>query len=1165
MKTLKNKYLWSAFLVTTLSSSPDGVLAAPGVLADTPLFVSTAVQPNIFFVVDDSGSMDWEVLKTNGALVAHGAGNNSGNLDFSPNDSVEDLEHCAGYNAMAYNPAATYTKWDGVDTNSATYLDQGISSARWNPFNPGSGSTNLLNADGTGIAAVYGVWVDANSNGTYDAGECPSVTGQDGNGYTTRAPFFTDPRWVFVNTLSAAQQTNYANWYSYYRKREYVAKKALSSLISTSTARIGMGTLHNHSSVGTEIKDVDDITLPLNATAQTNKNNLMRQVFRIDSSNGTPLRQALRNAGNYFAGSGGVGNLFGGATPSDPILPESQGGACQQNFTILMSDGFWNGGTPSVGNTDADGAGPWDGGAYADGVSDTLADVAMKYYETDLDASLPPKVPKISGIDDNQEQHMVTYTVAFGVNGTLNAGPAPGATSFAWPTPVANDLRTIDDMRHAAYNGRGLFLSAKDPATLISGLKTAIDDIDDKTGSAAAVAFNATSLQSGTKLFQAFFQSDGWSGDLKAFDLDAQGVPTLAWSAANLLDSRNLSLSPRQIVTYNGTMGVPFAWPADYNSLAATDVGNAQVADLLVNAPFAANTVVPAEIAANKTYGQNLVKYLRGDATNEGVGVGLFRPRDGHRLGDIVHSGPVFVGVPKIPFPDNLEGNSNLYSAFVQAHVNRPGRVYVGANDGMLHVFDTDGANAGEEVFAYMPGAVFSDASGAGLHALAENGYSHRYYVDDTPSVADVFINGAWTTVLVGGLRGGGKGIFALDITDPSVMTEANAGAVSLWEFTHNDLGYTFSKPQFARMANGKWAAIFGNGYNNDPNGDGRAKLFIHYIDGSGTVVLDTQAGFMVNSSCADAGSDCNGLSTPALADLDGDVNVDRVYAGDVQGNMWVFDVSDASSANWGVEYKDAVSNPMPLFQACTSATCTSGGKAVNRQPITTKPILARHPTESKVITEPNLLVYFGTGQYLTNADNVSAGLQTFYGVWDGGDYGLAPRTTPLMRSNLVAQTYAETPAGSGVRLGTSHTVNYDPSALIAEYGWRIDLPESKERSVVDADLLGEIVFFNTLIPSTSSCSSGGDGWFMNVDLLTGGMPGFAVIDLNNDGDFSNDPVIGGRKSPSALASSGFIRSAGLGKTIQFTTKGDGGLDAVGAQGGPGTGSRRISWTHLEY
>ena len=184
-------------------------------------------------------------------------------------------------------------------------------------------------------------------------------------------------------------------------------------------------------------------SIPLRRTA---KADLMEQLFRIHTDDSTPLRRALEDAGEYFS-DGDFGNLFGGSSPDDPILSLSEGGACQQNFTVLLSDGFWNGGDPAVANADGDGSSAWDGGVYADTVSNTLADVAMKYYETDLDTTLPASVKVVPGRDSNTQQHMNTYTVAFGVNGTLTADPLPSDTSFAWPTPVADDETTIDDLR----------------------------------------------------------------------------------------------------------------------------------------------------------------------------------------------------------------------------------------------------------------------------------------------------------------------------------------------------------------------------------------------------------------------------------------------------------------------------------------------------------------------------------------------------------------------------------------------------------------------------------------------------------------------------------------------------------------------------------------------
>ena len=150
-------------------------------------------------------------------------------------------------------------------------------------------------------------------------------------------------------------------------------------------------------------------------------------------------------------------------------------------------------------------------------------------------------------------------------------------------------------------------------------------------------------------------------------------------------------------------------------------------------------------------------------------------------------------------------------------------------------------------------------------------------------------------------------------------------------------------------MENDKWAAVFGNGYND--LGDGEAKLFIYYLDGSGYEEITTGAG--------SAGSR-NGLSTPAVVDIDGNGKADRVYAGDLEGNLWAFDLSNNSATQWDVAYKQGATKKA-LFNAAIGAT---------KQPITSKPVIARHPTETlSTSTKPNLLVFFGSGQYLVNGD----------------------------------------------------------------------------------------------------------------------------------------------------------------------------------------------------
>lgn len=1077
-------------------------LAAPGVLSDKPLFLGTDVQPNILWLVDDSGSMDWEVLKSEGARAAY-TGNtfpDSGNIDITPteHDRAEMLESCVGYNVMYYDPNVEYLPWSGVDINGNTYQSQPLNAARINPYNPASGTTDLTASDGAHYPG-YHIWVDADGDDEFDSGECPDP---NATGYDYDATFVATSALSSATEMTATDKLNFANWYSYYRKREYVAKKSLSGIIVDSQARMGLATLHNNNSVGTKIEDIDNLSLPVSATATTNKSNLLTHLFEIDSSGGTPLRENLEQAGDYFeSGTNPSTGLFGFTpAPNTPILSQALGGECQKNFTILMSDGYSNGNDPSVGNSDADTTNEFDGGSYADIYSNTLADVAMHYYKTDL-SPLDDKVTVDPGIDENTAQHMVTYTVAFGVNGDLSAGPDADATSFLWPQRVAGSASTIDDMRHAAWNGRGLFLNASNPDALIDSLSDAISDIADREGAASAVAFNSTSLDADTYIFQARFDSDRWSGDLDAlsfvYDSDGNIVKDVdsgrsrivqRWSAAEELNNRDLVELPRQIITYNGTVGVPFSFPVDYKNPEATEINAAQMQDLLADAPNAYATVDTDEITENQAFGASIVAYLRGDNSIAG-----FRDRLGDRLGDIIHSSPEFVAAPDTLYPNLIEGAGNVYSDFITAKQNRTELVYVGSNDGMLHAFN---ASTGSEHFAYIPGLVYSSDSQAGLHYLARDAYSHIPYVDESPLTADIFVNSQWRTYLVGALRAGGKGIYVLDVTDPANLTEASADSLVKQEFTHADLGYTFSRPLVGKMNNGRWAAIFGNGYNN--SGDGRGKLFILYLDSTGGFeLLDTGVGTIVGADCNDAASDCSGISSPTVLDLDGNGTVDRIYAGDIQGNVWAFDVSDNSTGEWGIAHTDSDDNTVPLFSACNTSPCTT----TNRQPITSLSVVKTHPNRRSHSTEPNLMVYFGTGQYLAVDDNLTTSTQSMYAVWDSN-------AGELDRSDLQVQAISNSSTVSGGRDISTNTVDY---VVGSEYGWLIDFPDTGERMVVEPVVVGDIVFFNTMVPEGVICTPGGYGYLMFADRMSGGQPEFTVLDTDNDGVY-DDTIVGGIK-----------------------------------------------------
>lgn len=1111
--------------LTMISAQP--VAAAPGALANTPLHLSTAVEPNIFFLADDSGSMDWSLMtsETDGTMTANGRqyfhthpapDNLSSFSRVVPTEehllSIGVAAPASGvwrawntqYNRTYYNPAVTYLPWPGKDSAGAAYANSSPTAARHNPYLSSAGTRNLtatMSYDtdwGTGSGssitvtnfypARYYTWTDSNSNGIVDASDAHTLVNiisstASYTGSAARTDCSGAPTCTYAEEIQ-----NFANWYSYYRKREYSSKNAISTVITnTSFARIGFATINDNNSVKLKVASM---------TSATNKDTLLGNVSKSNSEFGTPLLENLKKVGRYFecVNSSDDQNMFN-STSGCPILDAASGGTCQQNYTILMTDGFYNGSSPNLSpaNTDGDGNTAFDGGSYADGFSNTLADVAMHYYERDLRTSLDNKVVPIPGVDLAEHQHMVTYTVSFGVNGTLNPSAVPGSSGFSWPDPALGNPQKIDDLWHAAYNGRGKYLSAQDPQQLASSLNETINSITDRNHTAAAVAFNSSSLETGSAVYLASFNGAKWSGDLIAYPLDPGNgnvSTTESWRAAAVLDGRTTA---RKILTYNGIAGTAFLWDAT-NTNVLTD---AQKDDLRKSASGGVDS---------EAIGQTRLNYLRGDRSNEGASGANFRVR-ASRLGDIVNSNPVYVGKPEHNYPSAAPfpvASPDTYAEFknADAQKNRTPIVYIGANDGMLHGFN---ALTGAEELAYIPNYLFNTATTEGLHYLTDKTYSHRYHNDLSPTVADVYVKttvggtAAWKTILIGGARGGARGLFALDITDPAAFSESASAPdnIVMWEFTNShdaELGFTFSKPTIAMMNNGRWAAIVGNGYND--TGSGKANLFVIYLDGGidGVWTVNTDyikypvgAGSIVSNNCLNASSDCNGLSTPTLADLDGNGTVDRIYAGDLKGDLWVFDVSataantDAKPAAWGSAYSQG-STAKPLFSARSSSGAI--------QPITVKPVLAKHPTEPDNGNGKNIMVYFGTGQFLNDADKSTTAQQSFYGVWDHG-------TKELLRSKLLAQTFvAGYPAN--IRVLTDNAIAWSGGS--AKDGWLIDLPASRERVVANPKVRGKYVFINTMIPTSAACGYGGEGWLMAVNLSNGGQPQTPVFDVNNNG-----------------------------------------------------------------
>ena len=1080
----------SIFTIWLFSVSYTSVQAAPGSIGSLPLFVATPTQPNIFFMLDDSGSMHWSMPSdgvSSTALIEIAF------YDTNPSTDKNWFTWCPGANLMAYDPNTDYKPWAGTNPITGNpYPDQTDLSNIWiDPVTAGSGAIfadTLVYGSDSGTkdisAAPVVTWTDSNNDGQYDAGECP-------NSYGANA--------VRADSLSAAQQINFANWFSYYRIREHATKGAVSLVISTSSARMGMATLHNNNNVGKPITDM---------TVAADKNALLTDVANINSSGDTPLRTRLDWVGQYFEEGGTAPSGLNIGSVSSPILPAVDGGECQQNFVMLMTDGQWNGSSPSVGSWDNSVDSNWVYPAHQDNASDTLADIALKWYKTDLaplaNEVIPQTGSNADNLDETKQQHLVTFGVAFGPSGTIDNNPADRTKSFTWPTPVSNQDTTVDDLRHAAYNGRGKFLSASNPPTLIKALQDVISDIESRQGSAAAAAFSSTSLVAGTSLFFASFNSIGWKGDVEAYPIDVKTGDLAAsstWSAASKLDGRLDADMPSRVIYTWGTdsngdnNGVLFNW----------STSNPQPdSDILDD--FKKNQDTTTE-AASFPVSQKRMSFVRGDKSYDDTNIdstGLIRSR-ASRLGDIIHSAPRYVGSPISGWPDKdpFGVAGSRYSSYQSSLETTPrdAVVYVGANDGMLHGFNSVD---GQEVFAYLPGATVSTDQDSGLHYLTESDYQHRYYVDGPAVSADVFIrtnlptdpivNRSWRTVLVGSLRGGGQGLYALDVTDPSQYsnTETAANNTVLWEFTDQDdadLGLTYSDPEITMMNNDQWAVIIGNGYN--ATGTDTAKLMILFIekgiDGQWSagdyIKIDTGVGTSGNK---------NGLSTPTLIDLDDDGTTDRIYAGDVHGNMWAFDVSDSNTSKWESAYEDKTDPanpfPIPLFAAG------------NSKPITMKPLV--HKPEQDWIADntatnaPNVMVNFGTGQYIAAGDASNTDQQTFYNIWDAG--------VQVSSGKLVEQTFLPGfPANS--RVLSENNVDYNATPSVGNLGWFINLPEAGERVTVNAFELEDIIFFNTLTPSVSPCSAGGSSWQMAVDKITGGNPEIIALDSNGDGKLDED------------------------------------------------------------
>lgn len=590
------------------------------------------------------------------------------------------------------------------------------------------------------------------------------------------------------------------------------------------------------------------------------------------------------------------------------------------------------------------------------------------------------------------------------------------------------------------------FILATQPTKMLEGLRSAFEDIIKLSASASAASVNTTSVRSDTKVYQSVFSNFNWSGNLLAYELNSDGsIGDLQWDVQSNLPleaSRNIfSLDA------NGD-AISFEWDS---------LSDSQKKDLEND--------------------EDLFDFIRGDRSNEfGNGSSKFRERD-TILGDIVHSSPVSVGVPRAPFTRFTGDEGTSYQTFITANKDRDEIVYVGSNDGMMHGFN---ANTGAEVMAYVPKAVYPN-----LPNLADFDYSHKYYVDGQISTGEAYLNEDWRTVLIGTLGAGGKAVYALDVTSPSNFS-SDASKVVKWEFDggteSDDLGYIPGNAVITRLVTGEWAAIFGNGYNSNNQ---QASLFIVNLE-DGSLIRKISTG--VGSSATP-----NGLSEPALIDTDGDLSVDYVYAGDLLGNLWKFDLTNSMSSKWEI----AVSQGQDLLPIFTTSNSDGAPQA-----ITTRPSVINGPEN-----RGGYLISFGTGSYMFNGDNIVPALSPNHSVYAVWDDEISSKADVIEISDLVEQFVIEEQrifnAGEAdeysvpTRSIKGSQVDYD-----SKKGWFMDLPENGERVVARTQSQFGKLFFTTYTPTENACDNGGTSWLMGVDAYQGDDSVVAIFDINQDGTY---------------------------------------------------------------
>ncbi len=1129
-------------------------------LLATPPELTTTVDPNVVVTFDDSGSMMATSLPD--AL----SGSYGNKYYFSPETNLIYFDPAKEYppplraDGTSFPDASYASAWrDGLCANAPGSYCYGsantvnLSTKFYVGFSKITSTGDAPNATaGNSISTA----VRGGSAGKFNGGFY----------YTCPTPFSnTGCSATYVNDEAAAVQQQFANWYSYYRTRNLLSRTALTRAFGSISGdvRLAWQTINSDFSVSPpRLRN-----RAIEKSVGTWRNNFYNWIYNTVSTGSTPNRRAMIEAGKFYerALTEDEMNPYWEFTPDGPDVGQNL--SCRKNFNMQVTDGYWNEGDPTLPSPFWDGqtAGTLpDGRSFstADAESriiwnvqgskykSSMANIAFNYWARDLQPTLknnvtpfmPDKTTGITGTVpllpgqgplDNKEiywnplndpatwQHLSQFMVTLGVAGNLDYpgdllplrnGNPTSAGSVGWPKPSNNAPPGVDDTWHAAVNGRGAYFSASNPQQLVQTLTDILSAILAQSAASTPITISLPLITAGTTGYAASYQSSDWSGSVTRHNLDANSEPITppVWDAGCLLTggaclstattvAQVLAPTARKIITSDGKPGTgkAFRW----GSLSPT-----QVAKLNVNPTTINLTAIPPALPyTSDGLGSDRVDYLRGDRTRETTGTPRFRSR-GSLLGAVIKGEPVYVSSPISGFRDifpagtpeqtaNVSGNS--YAKFQFNNRSRSPNVYVGSNDGMLHAFS---ASSGVEQWAYVPNAIIDNLR---LTQSTQQSGGLVSTVDDAPQQIDAFINGAWRTYLVGSLRLGGRGIYALDVSVPNPGSEgAAASVVPQWEFSNvapasgggtdcqpgarfcSSLGYTYDSVSIARLDyQNKWVAIVSSGYFPEDIADPASKD--PAAKRTSLLVIDLQTGALIKEirTPAPTSGVSYGLSTATVYDFGSNQIDDIAVAGDLAGNLWRFDLTGDPST----------------WKADLMFTSYGDGVAVGEQPISFNPTALRDPVQRVP------MFVFGTGKYLGKPDRTNnIPQQAYYGVRDYGTCrsgSPACSIYPIKPANLEEQVMTQSPTtGGDGKLYQVRTILKNTTPLAGAKGWKIRLGSSANPNSGMSASPGEraqrraypfysanLAMLFTLVPRNQDpCAPGNDYGFVIVDAATG-------------------------------------------------------------------------------